>query len=110
MALAAAAVVAGAQSFTSIGEWAFDAPQSGPAALGTRFDPRQARYAAPDEATARREAAQVDGDILDDVITSRLTEHDTGNTDRTETAPAAIAVDGNPCAAPLPAPEAPECT
>jgi hypothetical protein len=34
----AAAVVAGSQSITAIGEWAADAPQSVLAALGTRFD------------------------------------------------------------------------
>ncbi|KDO09078.1 hypothetical protein DV26_20315, partial [Amycolatopsis mediterranei] len=62
LALAAAAVVAGAQSFTAIGEWAADAPQSVLAALGARFDPRHARYAAPDEATVRRVAGRVDGD------------------------------------------------
>jgi predicted transposase YbfD/YdcC len=94
LALAAAAVVAGAQSFTAIGEWAADAPQPVLAALGTRFDPRQARYAAPDEATVRRVAGRVDGDILDDVISSWLAGHHTSTTDLAETAPAAIAVDG----------------
>ncbi len=94
LALAAAAVVAGAQSFTAIGEWAADAPQSVLAALGTRFDSRHARYAAPDEATVRRVAARVDGDILDDAISSWLARHDTGNTALAETPPAAIAVDG----------------
>ncbi|MFG1641322.1 ISAs1 family transposase [Amycolatopsis sp. NPDC049252] len=94
LALAAAAVVAGTQSFTAIGEWAADAPQPILAALGTRFDPRHNRYAPPDEATVRRVATQVDGDILDDLISTWLTEHDTGDTDLAETAPAAIAVDG----------------
>ncbi|RSM45520.1 ISAs1 family transposase [Amycolatopsis balhimycina DSM 5908] len=94
LALAAAAVVAGAQSFTAIGEWAADAPQPVLAALGARFDPRQARYAAPDEATVRRVAARVDGDLLDDVISSWLTGHNTDDPDPAETAPAAIAVDG----------------
>ncbi|WP_274379078.1 ISAs1 family transposase [Amycolatopsis mediterranei] len=94
LALAAAAVVAGAQSFTAIGEWAADAPQSVLAALGARFDPRHARYAAPDEATVRRVAGRVDGDILDDVISSWLAHRDTSTTDPAETPPAAIAVDG----------------
>jgi hypothetical protein len=48
----------------------------------------------PIEATVRRVAGRVDGDILDDVISSRLAEHDTSNTDLAQTAPAAIAVDG----------------
>ncbi|AGT82575.1 transposase [Amycolatopsis mediterranei RB] len=96
LALAAAAVVAGAQSFTAIGEWAADAPQPVLAALGTRFDPRQARYAAPDEATVRRVAGRVDGDLLDDVISNWLAHRDTSTTDPAETPPAAIAVDGKP--------------
>lgn len=94
LALAAAAVVAGAQSFTAIGEWAADAPQPVLAALGARFDPRQARYAPPDEATVRRLAGRVDGDLLDDVISSWLAHHDTDTIDSAETAPAAVAVDG----------------
>jgi predicted transposase YbfD/YdcC len=93
LALAAAAVVAGAQSFTAIGEWAADAPQPVLAALGARFDPRHNRYAPPDEATVRRVAGRIDGDLLDDVISNWLTGHDT-STDQAETAPDAIAVDG----------------
>jgi predicted transposase YbfD/YdcC len=94
LALAAAAVVAGAQSFTAIGEWAADAPQPILAALGARFDSRQARYTAPDEATVRRVAGRIDGDILDDVISSWLAQHDTSTTGPDETTPTAIAVDG----------------
>ena len=94
LALAAAAVVAGAQSFAAIGEWAADAPQPVLAALGARFDARRSRYAAPDEATVRRVAGRLDGDVLDDVISSWLTSHDTPTTDPADTAPAAIAVDG----------------
>jgi predicted transposase YbfD/YdcC len=94
LALAAAAVVAGAQSFTAIGEWAADASQTVLAALGTRFDPAQNQYVAPDEATVRRVAGRVDGDILDDVISDWLTNHDANDPDLADTAPVAIAVDG----------------
>ena len=95
LALAAAAVAAGAQSFTAIGEWAADAPQPVLAALGARFDPRQARHVAPNEATVRRVATRLDGDVLDDVISSWLTSHTTtSSSDPAETTPAAIAVDG----------------
>lgn len=94
LALAAAAVVAGAQSFTAIGEWAADAPQPVLATLGARFDHRRDRFVAPDEATVRRVVGRVDGDILDDAISSWLAERDTDNTDPGETAPVAVAVDG----------------
>jgi hypothetical protein len=42
LALAAAAVLAGARSFTAIAEWAADAPQPVRAALGARRDPSPA--------------------------------------------------------------------
>jgi hypothetical protein len=54
-------------------------PQPVLAALGTRFDPRQARDAPPDEATVRRVAGRVDGDILADMIRSWLTQHEHTN-------------------------------
>ncbi|MEU4525782.1 ISAs1 family transposase [Amycolatopsis sp. NPDC024027] len=44
--------------------------------------------------TAGCVAAQVDGDILDDVISAWLTDHDTNDTDPAETTPPAIAVHG----------------
>ena len=88
--LAAAAVMAGAQSFTVIGEWAADAPQPVLAALGARFDSGQDRYAAPDEATVRRVAARLDGDILDDVISNWLAHQDTDTLDPVETAPRTV--------------------
>ncbi|MET7999328.1 ISAs1 family transposase [Amycolatopsis sp. NPDC005232] len=93
LAIAAAAVAAGARSFTAIGEWAADAPQHVLAMLGTRFDARAGRYVAPDEATVRRVANRVDGDLLDDVISAWLTEHDPAEPDP-DTLPPAIAVDG----------------
>lgn len=54
LAIAAAAVVAGARSFTAIGEWADEAPQQVLAALGARLDPDTGAYVAPHEATLRR--------------------------------------------------------
>jgi hypothetical protein len=54
LAIAAAAVVAGARSFTAIGEWADEAPQQVLAALGARLDPDTGAHVAPHEATLRR--------------------------------------------------------
>ncbi|WP_240490865.1 ISAs1 family transposase [Amycolatopsis vancoresmycina] len=86
-ALAAAAVTAGAQSFTAIGEWAADAPQRVLARLGARFDPRRDRHIAPDEATVRRVLCGINGDDLDTAISCWI------NATTTE-GPTAIAVDG----------------
>jgi predicted transposase YbfD/YdcC len=90
--LVAAAVCAGAQSFTAIGEWAADAPQRVLALLGTRYDRRRQRYVAPDERTLRRMLQTVDGDAVDAAICAWLQErHLAGGTDLEVTA---IAVDG----------------
>ena len=48
LALAAAAVLAGARSIAAIAEWAADAPQPVRAALGTRRDPLTGRWVGPD--------------------------------------------------------------
>jgi len=76
LTLAAAAVAAGARSFTAIGEWAADAPQHLLARLGARFDARHGRYTAPGEATVRRVAQRVDPDQLDIAISAWITHHD----------------------------------
>ncbi|MFC3456121.1 ISAs1 family transposase [Amycolatopsis speibonae] len=90
--ITAAAVCAGAQSFTAIGEWAADAPQRVLALLGTRYDRRRERYVAPDERTLRRMLQTVDGDAVDAAICAWLQErHLAGGTDLEVTA---IAVDG----------------
>ena len=86
LALAAAAVAAGAQSFTAIGEWAADAPQRVLARLGTRFDPHRDRHVPPDEATIRRVLCDIDGDDLDAAISSWIAA--------TADTPAGLAVDG----------------
>ena len=75
LALAAAAVLAGARSFAAIGEWIADVPQQVLAVLGARFDTRQDRYLAPEESTVRRLTHQVDGDLLDAAISDWLVHH-----------------------------------
>jgi predicted transposase YbfD/YdcC len=75
LTLAAAAVVAGARSFTAIGEWAADAPQHLLARVGARFDPRRGRYLAPDEATTRRVAQRVDPDQVDTALSAWIAHH-----------------------------------
>ena len=99
LALAAAAVLAGARSFAAIGEWIADVPQRVLAKLGARFDPGRARYLAPEESTVRRLTQQIDGDLLDAAISAWLTAHTTGQPDAagpdsSDSAPGAIAVDG----------------
>jgi predicted transposase YbfD/YdcC len=68
LAVAVAAVLAGARSLVAIGEWAADAPQPVLAALGVRHDPLCRVYRPPGEATVRRVLTRVDPDALDLVI------------------------------------------
>ena len=89
LAIAAAAVLAGARSFVAIGEWAADAPQQVLAMLGARRDERRGGYRAPDEATLRRVLQTVDGDALDAAIGAWLAVRE-----RSDPEPRAIAVDG----------------
>jgi hypothetical protein len=65
-----AAVLAGARSFTAIGEWVADAPPQAMAALGIRRDPLTGRFEPPDEATIRRVLEAVDADALDAAVGS----------------------------------------
>jgi predicted transposase YbfD/YdcC len=65
-----AAVLAGARSFTAIGEWVADAPPQVMAALGIRRDPLTGRFEPPDEATIRRVLEAVDADALDAAVGS----------------------------------------
>ena len=62
---AVAAVLAGATSFTAVGEWVADAPPQVLAALGVRRDPLARRFVPPDEATIRRVLEAADADALD---------------------------------------------
>lgn len=106
LVIAAAAVCAGARSFTAIGEWAADAPQRVLALLGTRHDPRRGRYQAPDETTVRRTLQVVDADAVDAAIGTWLTQRaprterpdgavpDDASDTAVTVAPVAIAVDG----------------
>jgi DDE_Tnp_1-associated len=57
LAVAAAAVLAGARSLTAIAEWATDTPQPVLAALGVRRDPLTGQRTPPDAATIRRMSA-----------------------------------------------------
>jgi hypothetical protein len=65
LAAAIAAVLAGAQSFTAIGEWIADAPPPVPACLGIRRDPLTRQFEPPGEATIRRILEAVDAAVLD---------------------------------------------
>lgn len=69
---AVAAVLAGARSFTAIGEWAADAPPRVLAAVGVRYDPLDRRFQPPDEATIRRVLEAVDGAALEAAVGSWL--------------------------------------
>jgi DDE_Tnp_1-associated len=66
LAVAGAAVLAGARSFTAIGEWAADASQQVLGALGVRRNRRSGVHVAPDETTVRRALQAVDANAVDD--------------------------------------------
>lgn len=72
LAVAASAVLAGARSFTAIGEWAADASQEVLATLGIRRNARLGRYVAPNEATLRRALRIVDADEVDRLVAAFL--------------------------------------
>jgi len=65
---AVAAVLAGARSFTAIGEWVADAPPQVLAALEVRYDPLAHRFEPPGEATIRRVLEAVDAAALDAAV------------------------------------------
>jgi predicted transposase YbfD/YdcC len=69
---AVAAVLAGARSFTAIGEWAADAPPRVLAALGVRYDPLVGCFRPPDEATIRRVLEAVDATAVEAAVGSWL--------------------------------------
>ncbi|MGP3915221.1 ISAs1 family transposase [Nonomuraea sp. 10N515B] len=73
LAVAAAAVLAGARSFTAIGEWIADAPIQVQAALEVRHDPMIGAHRPPHEATIRRLLEIVDADMFDAILTRWLT-------------------------------------
>jgi predicted transposase YbfD/YdcC len=100
LAVAVAAVLAGAKSLAAIGEWAADAPAPVLAALGARRDPLRRVWQPPGEATVRRVLARVDPDALDQVIGRWLADQQPPppTTRPTSASPAAwrqaVAVDG----------------
>ncbi len=69
---AVGAVLAGARSFTAIGEWVADAPPQVLAALGVRRDRLTGRFEPPGEATIRRVLESVDAGALDAAVGSWL--------------------------------------
>ena len=69
---AVAAVLAGARSFTAVGEWVADAPPQVLASLGVRRDPLARRFRPPDEATIRWVLEAVDAAALDAAVGSWL--------------------------------------
>jgi hypothetical protein len=92
LAMAAAAVLAGARSIAAIAEWAAEAPQPVRAALGARRDAPD-HFAVPAEATIRRTLSHLDPDALAAAIGAWLANQDrpspaTGSRWR------AVAVDG----------------
>jgi hypothetical protein len=68
LAVAVAAVLAGARSLAAIGEWAADAPAGVLAALGVCRHPLTRTLAPPGEATVRRVLARIDPGALDRAI------------------------------------------
>jgi predicted transposase YbfD/YdcC len=91
LAIAAAAVLAGARSVTAIAEWAADAPQPVRAALGARRD-APGHFAVPAEATIRRTLARLDPEALAGAIGAWLT--DRNRAAQPPRRPPAVAVDG----------------
>jgi hypothetical protein len=78
LAIAVAAVLAGARSLAAIGEWPADAPQAVLAALEVRHDPVRGTHRPPDEATVRRVLARLDADALDATLGRWLAWRDPG--------------------------------
>jgi hypothetical protein len=68
LAIAAAAVLAGARSVLAIGEWAAEAPQVVLAALGARQHPVTGQFTAAHLDTFRRVLRLVDADSVDTAI------------------------------------------
>jgi DDE_Tnp_1-associated len=95
LAMAAAAVLAGARSIAAIAEWAAEAPQPVRAALGARRDAPD-HLAVPAEATIRRTLARLDADALAAAVGAWLADRER---ERERPRPAAsqrraVAIDG----------------
>jgi urease gamma subunit len=88
LAMAAAAVLAGARSMTAIAEWAADTPRaSGPRSAPARNSPDH--YSVPAETTIRRALGRLDPQALATAIGAWL-----GDRDRPQQRRQAVAVDG----------------
>jgi predicted transposase YbfD/YdcC len=90
LAVAAAAVLAGARSMTAIAEWAAEAPQPVRAALGARRD-APGHYSVPAETTIRRTLGRLDPDALATAVGAWLCDRDRPQQQQRRWA---IAVDG----------------
>ncbi len=88
------AVLAGARSFTAIGEWVADAPPQVLACLGVRRDPLSGRFEPPDEATIRRVLEAVDAGALEAAVGSWLGARLAAAGQQSQRQRRAVAVDG----------------
>jgi DDE_Tnp_1-associated/Transposase DDE domain len=93
LAMAAAAVLAGARSVTAIAEWAADAPQPVRAALSARRDAPN-HFTVPAEATIRRTLALLDADTLAAAIGAWLAGRDPDRDCAATSRRRAVAIDG----------------
>jgi DDE family transposase/uncharacterized protein DUF4338 len=92
LAIAAAAVLAGARNYVTIGEYAAELDQDVLARLGARRHPVTSRYIAPHEATLRRMLQRVDPDALDAAVGAWLAAQ--ARAGRLDNQTLALAVDG----------------
>jgi len=72
LAMAVAGVLAGSRSFYAIGQWLADAHQRTLKRLGARVHPGSGRYVAPDEATLRRVAGDIDAEVFEQALSRWL--------------------------------------
>jgi Immunity protein 21/DDE_Tnp_1-associated len=91
LAIAAAAVLAGARSYTAIAEFAGEVPQATLARLGIFRRPYSNWYVTPSERTLRRVLQQVDAGELDRVVGGWLAEQQSASATGER---GAVAVDG----------------
>jgi hypothetical protein len=91
LAIAAAAVLAGARSYTAIAEFAREVPQATLARLGIWQRPYSDWYVAPSETTLRRVLQQLDADELDRLVGGWLAGQALASP---ADQPGAVAVDG----------------
>jgi predicted transposase YbfD/YdcC len=93
LAMAAAAVLAGARSITAIAEWAAEAPQPIRAALGARRDAPD-HFAVPAEATIRRTLSRLDAAALAAAVGAWLADRERDRLRPAARRWRAVAVDG----------------